>query len=41
MDAVEGEIKALRAEMAVVRQAVEESGATGMMLMHINNVRQQ
>ena len=41
MDAVEGEIKALRAEMAGVRQAVEQSGATGTLLMHINRARQQ
>ena len=41
VDAVEGEIKALRAEMAGVRQAVEQSGATGTRLMRINSVRQQ
>ena len=41
VDAVEGEIKALRAELAGVRQAVEQSGATGTMLMHSNRSRQQ
>ena len=39
VDAVEGEIKALRAEMAGVRQAVEQSGATGTMLMRNNSAR--
>ena len=36
VDAVEGEIKALRAEMTGVRQEVEQSGATGTMLKRIN-----
>ncbi len=41
VEAVEGEIQALRAEMVGVRQTVEQSGATGTMLMRINSVRQQ